>query len=99
MTTHPQRLLPFFGLLLAAAAGSDDYKILISKSGIGPTNYGVDIPLTQDSLVTDTFLGNYPVPTTNNMHGTLDANGQASANLPGQLPAYSSAPTTLTITP
>ncbi len=63
------------------AAGFDEYKILISKSGVGPTWYGVDIPLTQDSLVLDTYFGIYPVPVYNNMHGTLDANGDASGSL------------------
>jgi hypothetical protein len=63
-----------------AGASMNEYKILISGSGTGPTHYGVDIPLTQDGLVIDTFIGNYPAPASN-MHGTLDANGQASASL------------------
>ena len=63
------------------AAGFDEYKILISKSGIGPTRYGVEIPLTQDSLVLDTYFGIYPVPVYNDLHGTLDANGDASGSL------------------
>jgi hypothetical protein len=62
------------------AAGFDEYKILISKSGIGPSWHGVNIPLTRDSLVLDTYFGIYPV-SVNNMHGTLDANGDASGSL------------------
>ena len=71
------------------AAGFDEYKILISKSGTGPTWYGVDIPLTQDSFVIDTFYGNYPVPTTNGLQGTLDSFGKASGSLtvPAGIPA------------
>ena len=63
------------------AAGFDEYKILISKSGIGPSWHGVDIPLTRDSLVLDTYFGIYPVSVYNNMHGTLDVNGDASGSL------------------
>jgi hypothetical protein len=69
-----------FDVDLPSSASSHAYKVLISESGIGPTNYGVDIPLTQDALVIDTFLGGYPVPATN-MHGTLDAIGNATASL------------------
>lgn len=69
-------------------AVSNEYKILISSTGVGPTNYGIDIPLTQDSLVIETFLGIYPVPASN-MHGTLDGYGNASASLtiPADLPS------------
>lgn len=62
-------------------AGFMDYKVLISFTGIGPSTYGVDIPLTQDSLVVDTFRGNYPVPNYANLHGSLDSVGDASASL------------------
>jgi len=60
-------------------AALDEFKVLISAAGIGPNNYGVDIPLSRDSLAIATFLGNYPMPTTN-MHGTLDAFGDATAS-------------------
>ncbi|MCP4091820.1 MAG: hypothetical protein GY747_00075 [Planctomycetes bacterium] len=71
------------------AAGLDQYKILISQTGMGPVTYGVAIPLTRDSLVLDTFFGNYPVPGTSGMHGTLDAAGHASASMtiPAGIPA------------
>lgn len=70
------------------AAGFDEYKVLISATGTGPTNYGVDIPLTQDSLVVDTFRGNYTVPTTD-FHGILDSNGDAvgSLTVPAGIPS------------
>ena len=61
-------------------AAAQNYKVLISETGTGPTTYGIAIPLTQDSLVIDTFFGNYPAPT-NNMHGSLDAVGDAAAML------------------
>lgn len=71
------------------AAAGHDYKVLISATGVGPTNYGVDIPLTQDSVVIDSFFGIYPVPNYSNMHGTLDASGNASASItvPAGIPA------------
>ena len=70
-------------------AGFDVFKVLISATGAGPTNYGVEIPLTQDSLTIQTFLGNYPFATHTNMHGTLDINGQATSSLtlPAGLPS------------
>ena len=55
-----------------------DYKVLISGSGTGPFNLGVDIPLTPDELAKSTFFGTYPAPSSG-MHGTLDASGQAYA--------------------
>lgn len=57
------------------------YKILISASGIGPTTHGVDIPLTLDRWVAETFRGNYARATTLNMHGTLDSVGTAAASI------------------
>jgi hypothetical protein len=40
----------------------------------------VDIPLTHDSLVRNTFSGIYPI-VSSTMHGTLDANGDGNASL------------------
>jgi FG-GAP repeat protein len=100
----------------------DEYKVLVSESGTGPSYYGVAIPLTRDRLVTNSFFGNYPVTVHTDLHGVLDALGKASASLtvpaglsssligtsfylaaiankPGQLPEYSSAAVTITITP
>jgi FG-GAP repeat protein/VCBS repeat protein len=59
----------------------DDYKVLISASGTGPSYFGVLIPLTRDPLVTETFHGNYPVTVYSDLHGSLDASGNASASL------------------
>jgi FG-GAP repeat protein len=62
-------------------ASFDQYRVLISKSGTGPIHYGIDIPLTLDSLLIDTIYGNYPFATYNDLRGTLDPNGDASASL------------------
>jgi FG-GAP repeat protein len=62
-------------------AGLYEYKILISASGIGPTQYGIEIPLTRDSLVVDTYFARYPVSVYTDLQGSLDLNGQASASL------------------
>ena len=65
-----------------------DYKVLMSATGVGPTFFGVDIPLTQDALTVDTYYGNYPTPNHYNMHGTLNADGNSNATLtiPSGLP-------------
>lgn len=66
----------------------DGFKVLISATGTGPTSFGVDIPLTLDSLAIQTFFGNYPFSAHTNMHGILDASGQATSTmtLPAGLP-------------
>jgi hypothetical protein len=76
-------------LTFPTTAAFDEYKVLLSASGTGPTTYGVDIPLTQDSVVMDSFFGNYPVPNYSNMHGTLNASGNASASftIPAGIPS------------
>ncbi|NQU47699.1 MAG: VCBS repeat-containing protein [Planctomycetes bacterium] len=58
-----------------AEAGGANYKVLISATGTGPTFYGVDIPLTLDSLVIDTYYGIYPIPSYTDLHGVLDNEG------------------------
>ncbi|MBC8405203.1 MAG: FG-GAP repeat protein [Planctomycetes bacterium] len=69
-------------------AASFAYKTLISVTGTGPTTYGVDIPLTLDHVVRDSFFGNYLFPTYSDLHGTLDGNGSANGqiSLPSGLP-------------
>ncbi len=64
------------------------YKILISASGTGPTTYGIQIPLTLDALVQDTFNGAYPVPSHGRMHGNLNSDGDRRAwmDIPSGLP-------------
>jgi hypothetical protein len=70
-------------------AAFDFYRVLISGSGTGPMNFGIQIPLSYDSLVIDTFMGSYPFPQSSDLHGTLDAAARASASvtLPAGLPA------------
>jgi len=70
-----------FALDFPTSSGLDDYKILLSAAGTGPTTYGVQVPLTIDSMVLDSYFGIYPVPTFSNMHGTLDISGVASASM------------------
>ncbi len=70
-----------FDLDFPDSAALDGYKILISTSGTGPIHFGVDIPLTLDSMVRDTFYGNYPFSTYSNLHGTLDVAGNAAATI------------------
>lgn len=61
-----------------SSAAPDDYKILISQSGMGPTFYGVDVPLTFDSLVHRTFLGIYPFAVHSGLQGILNNDGNAT---------------------
>ncbi len=63
------------------AAAGQLYKVLISRTGVGPTFYGVDIPLTQDSLVMDTYFGNYPFGSYTDLQGALDSNGEATGTI------------------
>jgi hypothetical protein len=65
------------------------YKVLISASGVGPTTFGVQIPLTLDTLLRQTYVNQYPVPSHSNMHGTTNATGDAFATitLPASLPS------------
>lgn len=70
------------------AARFDQYKVLISGTGMGPSYYGVAIPLSRDPYALDTFLGNYPFSVHSGLHGTLDAVGDANASFtsPAGLP-------------
>jgi len=64
-----------------------DYKILISTSGRGLIHYGVDIPLTYDEMVLQTFFGHYPFTFSAGLQGSLDSFGNAIATIvipPGQ---------------
>jgi hypothetical protein len=67
-----------------------DYKILISTSGPGIISYGVDIPLTLDSMVLQTFGGNYPFATSVGMQGSLNAIGDGVATISIPPGAYTS---------
>ena len=70
-----------FNLDFPDEAAHFDYKILMSASGFGPSNHGVNIPLTQDFYTWSTYLGNYPFPNAGEMQGSLDHEARASVNL------------------
>ncbi len=55
-----------------------NYKVLLSGSGTGPTPFGVEVPLTVDALVSQSYIGNYPIPNYTDLHGILDADGKAN---------------------
>jgi hypothetical protein len=72
------------------AASMLDYKVLVSETGIGPSWFGVQIPLSRDTMAENSFYGIYPVTTSSNLHGTLNPNGEAAANFtipPGSPPS------------
>lgn len=79
-----------FDLSFPETAALDEYKILISASGTGPTHYGVDIPLTVDNIVIQTYFGNYPIASHSGMHGSLDSSAMATASADIPAGAYSS---------
>jgi len=70
-----------FQLNFPASASLQEYKILLSKTGSGPSIYGIAIPLTLDQMVMDTYLGNYPVSNHTGMSGTLSSSGLATASM------------------
>jgi hypothetical protein len=72
-------------LSFPADAAGHEYRVLISASGNGPFQYGVDIPLTLDPVVIESFFGNYDSLTQVNMQGNLNMNGQGVAHV-GFLP-------------
>lgn len=78
-----------FDLDFSDTASHYYYKLLISAAGTGPTFFGIAIPLSMDSLVRQTYIGNYPVSTHSGMHGSTNAVGEASASivLPANMPA------------
>jgi len=69
-------------------AAFQNYRILISATGTGPTGGTIEIPLSFDRLTRDTLRGIYPLPAAN-MHGRLDSSGKGQARLstPPGLPA------------
>jgi len=56
------------------------YRVLFSATGAGPTRYGVDIPLTRDSLTDDSYFGSYPFANASGMQGVLDSQAEAAAS-------------------
>lgn len=77
-----------FSLDFPPSAALYRHRVLISGTGVGPTTFGVDIPLTHDRLLVETNAGNYRTAIATNMHGSLDVNGDATASLtlPANLP-------------
>ena len=66
----------------------ENYKVLLSVSGTGPFHFGVDIPLTLDDQVIQTYFGVYPFQFYSDLQGSLDENGDAYATfgvLPGSV--------------
>jgi len=70
-----------FTMDFPVAASGHNYMTLMSISGTGPVTFGVDIPLGADRFLFDSAVGVYPFPTHTGMHGILDAQGDASANI------------------
>jgi hypothetical protein len=65
-----------FTLDYPSTASNHHYRVLISATGTGPSFYGVEIPLSFDALTFETFMGNYPIPSSQ-AHGSLNADGDA----------------------
>jgi len=57
-----------------------EYRVLISTSGTAGFNYGVDIPLTYDNLVQETYNGIHPLAH-GQFVGVLDRQGRATARI------------------
>jgi hypothetical protein len=78
-----------FGIDFPDTAAGLGYRMLVSASGYDTTEYGVEIPLTADNILHDSYLGSYPGSAQSNMQGTLDIDGNASASItiPANLPA------------
>ena len=62
-------------------AAVQNYITLMSIHGTGPINYGVDIPLSLDTYLLDSTVGMYPFAISSNLHGTLNASGNATADI------------------
>jgi len=70
-----------FGFNFPLIAAGFRYKVLLSLTGIGPTQFGVNIPLSLDRAVLDSFVGIYPVNTNSQLHGFLDSQGGGHASM------------------
>lgn len=64
-----------------AAQAQREYRVLVSTTGVGPTLFGVEIPLTADAVARDSFLGIYPFPGHTGLQGNLDSQGDATGSL------------------
>ncbi|MGB0952406.1 MAG: VCBS repeat-containing protein [Planctomycetota bacterium] len=67
----------------------ESYRLLVSQSGVGPSTYGIAIPLTLDAMVLATYQGQYPRGAAQGLSGQLDEVGRASGSLhlPAGLPS------------
>lgn len=79
-----------FELDFPDSAAGHDYRVLLSP-GLGPTLHGVNIPLSGGPMAIGSWSGSYPFPTTVNMHGSLNAHGQAIASCSAPAGFFSSA--------
>ncbi len=70
-----------FEVSFPTAAAGLNYKILMSKSGTGPSWFGILIPIGRGQWTSDSYLGNYQVATHTGMHGVIDTNGLGSATM------------------
>jgi hypothetical protein len=68
-----------FQLSFPKAAGDQYYKILFSASAPGTFHYGVDIPLSMDRFVLNSYQGNYPFASSYDLQGRLNAFGDGAA--------------------
>ncbi len=68
-----------FDLDFPSKAAGWNYKLLLSETGMGPTFYGIPIPLSKDQLTVRSFNGIYPFHSSSGMHGALDATGHGTA--------------------
>ncbi|RMH03515.1 MAG: hypothetical protein D6702_05825 [Planctomycetota bacterium] len=74
-----------FELRFPPEAATFGYRVLISGTGTGPFHLGVDIPLTPDGLLVQSYYGVYPFDYSFGLQGSLDANAQAAGTI-GILP-------------
>lgn len=77
-----------FQLDFPDSSAGDQYQVLLSVSGTGPTPLGwIEIPLSLDSWLIDSYWGNYPSQL-GDVFGILDGKGRAApflATYPGEL--------------
>lgn len=71
-----------FDIDFPAEYAQHGYQLLISATGTGVFSYGVDVPLTLDSMVLRTLANRFPPPIqTIGTRGVLDADGNSQARL------------------
>jgi hypothetical protein len=70
-----------FALDFPESAGGHEYKVLISATGMGPSTYGVEIPITMDYMAMNSLNGIYPFSNYVGLHGILSATSKASATI------------------